>query len=427
MDAGSVVPPPCALELSPATVTLRVGASAQITLGGEGWDEVSFDTSQLLEVEAAEQGLSVTAGYALGAERLRFVAQCDDREVEAHLEVEVQALEIVPASTWTSGVDGPPAREYFSMWVDPVAADRLWVLGGFLYEPRQFTPGLDVWSLDLSAGRWTQHAEGPGDVLPGAGLAYRPDGFTLRYGGLNFRQLADPSQVPFVLHEVRTSTDGLQVSRLEPDPLPPYGDYQPSFFYHPASGRFLSACGLNAFGPHCRVAAFDPGTGGWSDVSTAGEAPAGRNGHFWAYDPASDRLVVFAGEGQPSSATCTACLSDTWALQLGEDPPRWVKLAEDGGPEGNVGRRNGGYVLDPLNHRLLVWGGTPDGRSTAEGLFALDLRPGKEAWHEVPLEGEAPSRSSSAMVFDAARGRVLAGFGNGASGIHADLWSIDVR
>ena len=111
-----------------------------------------------------------------------------------------------------------------------------------------------------------------------------------------------------------------------------------------------------------------------------GDLPPGRNGHFWAYDDVEDRLIVFGGEGWPGSATCTACRHDTWALEMGRSPPEWVRLAEDGGALGDLGRRNGSFVLDPVNRRLLVWGGTPDGRTTFPGLFAFDLRRGHEGW-----------------------------------------------
>ncbi len=102
-----------------------------------------------------------------------------------------------------------------------------------------------------------------------------------------------------------------------------------------------------------------------------------------------------------------------------------MKLAEDGGALGAIGRRNGTFALDPLHHRLLVWGGTSDGRVTREGLLAFDLDRGHEGWSEVPTEGDAPARSSGGMVFDGQRQRMLVGFGNGAR-VYTDLWSLEL-
>lgn len=423
-DGGG--PPPCTLEASPARLDLRVGGGGALALSGEGWADVVFEAPAHVEAIRDEAGLAVRAGYMVGEAELRVVADCGTRTASVAVPVDVAPLEIVPATTWTP-VDGPVAREYFSMWVDPLDADRLWLASGFHYRPRQFTPGRDVWSLDLTSGAWTGHDDTPQDVLPGASVAVHPDGYVLRYGGLNLDQVPDPSQVPFRLHTVETSTAGLRFTDVDPAGAPSHGDYQPSFFFHPPTGLFYAACGVNEDeGAHCDLSIFDPRERAWASWPTQGEAPEGRNGHFWAYDPVTDRLVVFAGEGWPGSAGCDRCQQDTWALEMSESPPRWVRLLEDGGPLGQIGRRNGAFTLDPVNHRLLVWGGTPDGRNSFPGLFALDLRRGEEAWHEVPLIGEAPARASGGAVFDAARSRVLLGFGNGNEGIHADLWSIEV-
>src|SRR5262249_25020705 len=46
----------------------------------------------------------------------------------------VRALAWQQLPAWTPHVDGPPSREYGSMWIDPADPDRLLLFGGFLYE-----------------------------------------------------------------------------------------------------------------------------------------------------------------------------------------------------------------------------------------------------------------------------------------------------
>lgn len=430
-DAGAVdvgfpdsgLPPPCTLVLE--VPTLAVGATYTATVGGvhdraevtgvpAGW-RATFVDARTLEVQAS---------YGVGPAEapLTITLTCGDRTQVEEVSLSARALAFTPLPTWGPGTSGPLAREYFSMWIDPATPDRLWLYGGFHYVPRQFTTGHDVWSLDLIDQTWTPHADGPERALPGAGVARLPDGRVYRYGGLNFNALPGDRDTPFVLHRVDTSTRGL--SFVEPPVSgPSYGDYQPSFFHHPRTGLLYAVCGLNdQVGAHCEVSAYDPAAGTFRAVPVTGPAPVGRNGHFWAYDENSDRLIVFSGEGYPGTNNCRNCQQDTWALELGATPFRWVQLPAPGAP---VGRRNGAYVLDPLHHRLFVWGGTPDGRNSAPGLWALDLTPGEEAWHEVPTTGDARVRTSGAAVYDAPRRRLLFGFGNNPTPL-ADLWALSL-
>lgn len=429
MDAAV---PPCTVAVVDSEdnrvneISLGAGARRTLRLEGDGWASAELTLPANWRGALAGQELEVVAPYDAGpaAEALVVTAACDqERTARAELTLTTEPVRFTELQPWTPGTSGPPGREYFSMWIDPRTPDRLWVYGGFHYRPRQFTPAQDVWSLDLTSEVWTRHPDGPATALPGAGLAFHPDGHLVRYGGLNLGQLQTNEQTPFVLQQIDTGTAGLTFQELSPATPPSSGDYQPSFFFHPGTDRFYAVCGLNEWdGAHCKVHSFSAVAGDWVEEQVTGEAPPGRSGHFWAYDPATDRLVVFSGEAWPQTAGCDNCLHDTWALELSSTPLRWTRLAADA-PE--IGRRNGSFALDPINHRFLVWGGTNDGRNAYPGLFALDLTPGSEAWYEVPIEGDAPPRSSGFAVFDGARQRVLAGFGNGAR-VYTDLWAIDL-
>ena len=428
-DAGVTQPdagmePACSVGAQ--TLSVSVGAVRTATLTGVGFTEATIVSAPSgWQVSVSGQHLSIEAPYVAGPADAPLVvsARCGAVEARAELTLEATPLRFTQLPGWDPGRTGPLGREYFSMWLDPSDADRLWVYGGFHYVPRQFTTGHDSWSLDLRTNAWTQRSDGPLLGLPGAGLATLPDGRAYRYGGMSFNAQAGSASTPFVLHEIRTGTVGLSFTEVQPGGASRTGDYQASFFHHPRTNQIYSVCGMNTdVGAHCNVSAFDPEAGTWSRVVVDGPAPRGRNGQFWVYDPASDRLIIFSGEGYPGTNDCSNCLDDTWALELSSTPPRWVELMNTAPP---VGRRNGAYVLDPVQRRFFVWGGTPNGRTSAPGLWALDLRPGSEAWHEVPTVGGAPVRTSGAAVFDANRRRILFAFGNNPTPL-TDLWALDL-
>lgn len=418
-DAGTR---PCALGLEPSQLVLFPGQRAAVRLGADGATALAAEAEPgALELSLDGDQLLVAAGTALGEFSVTLRGRCEVGPQTWTLPVEVQPQAFVSFGPWTEGVDGPLAREYGSVWIDP-RADRLVVFGGFHYRPRQFTPGRDLWSMDLETGAWRAEAAPGAPWRSGATAATDGQGTHLLYGGFD----TDPEasrQTPFSLYRVELG-DEVSFQALQPLGAPDHGDYQPSFFYHPPSGRFISACGINdSVGTHCELGAYDPGTNQWSKLWTEGVPPEGRAGHFWAYDAERDRLLIFAGEGWPQSNTCERCLHDTWALDLTVTPALWTQL--DAGAD-RLGRRNGASVWDPEHRRLIVWGGTNDGARTVPGLWAFEVDAAR--WVELPTGGQAPERTSAFGVYDAARGRGLFGFGNG---VHqgralafADVWAV---
>lgn len=343
---------------------------------------------------------------------------CDGQAEQGTLPIDVSLLYWTQITPWR-GDGGPIAREYFSMWIDPADSERLMVFGGFHYVPQQFTVAWDTWVLDLESEQWAaMEPAGTAPQLAGGGIASLPDASTsFYYGGLSAG-----NTLPFSI--ARFDYGGLPTWRtLQIDDVGE-GTYQPAFFYDAPRDRFLAIGGQGPEATHMTVHAFDHRTSSWSEVPVAdGPEPTGRTGFFWAYDPATDRFVAFGGDqgGEREEHWDCDCAEDTWALELGEDPPRWVQLA---GPQDPlIGRRNGAFTLDPIGHRLLVWGGTADGANTFEGLFALDLDRGHEGWTQVETVDMPPQRSSGAGVYDAPRQRVLMGFGNGAR-TYGDLWAL---
>jgi hypothetical protein len=63
----------------------------------------------------------------------------------------------------------------------------------------------------------------------------------------------------------------------------------------------------------------------WSTLATAGSPPPGRALHAAAYDEDKNWLVVYGG-ATDGFFTDENTLTDTWALDLGQAPPRWSNL-----------------------------------------------------------------------------------------------------
>ena len=99
---------------------------------------------------------------------------------------------------------------------------------------------------------------------------------------------------------------------------------------------------------------------------------------------------------------------------------RWVKLLDD---EPSFMRRNSAFTLDEANHRLVVWGGTPDGKNSVNGLWFLDLDKGDERWERLDVPSEVPPRASGSAVYDPVKKRIIAGFGNSTKGAFPDTWA----
>lgn len=122
--------------------------------------------------------------------------------------------------------------------------------------------------------------------------------------------------------------------------------------------------------------------------------------------------MIYGGQGEAGP------LGDVWTLELGLNPPRWTPHPSSDG----VARRNGAYAFDPIGRRLVVWGGTANGRSALPGIDFLTLDDDTLHWQHVEPEGPPP-RASGQCLFDDGAVRLLCGFGN-AGATFTDLWAL---
>lgn len=419
IDAGQPVQAPC--EMLGDAATLKLGEGGRLILKVAPSEAVInwqiSDAGPFTVAKVDHTHLQLKAPYGqMGEHGVLATLDCGERGATHEWKVAVHALAWTQMPSWTSSVDGPPSREYGSFWVDSENPDRALLYGGFLYKPRQFTPGYDLWELNLSNGKWkalTQANEPP--RMTGGRMALAPEGGQALYLGGFSAQM----DTPYQLSRFSYSVDQL---RWAEEPIASgtrQGDYQPGFFYDAKRERFISFCGANnTIGWHCNVRSYTPGQGGgrWEDIAVEGKAPAGRNGHFYAYDAETDRLVLFGGDSNGST------FGDTWALELGEIPPRWVPLGSDS----SMRRRNGAFVLDAANHRFIMMGGTSNGSMVQPDVWFLDLDRGKEQWVRVTVPNGPQDRASGTAIYDGKRNRVLMGLGNSTQGIYTDMWSLQL-
>src|SRR5207245_8242854 len=108
----------------------------------------------------------------------------------------------------------------------------------------------------------------------------------------------------------------------------------PSAVYDQRSNRMIVFGGdNNTFGAYNDVWILmnADGTGGtpaWLELSPANPPPA-RTVHTAAYDPATNRMIVFAGQSSPHSPATV--FNDVWVLTNANgteaNPPAWIQLS----------------------------------------------------------------------------------------------------
>jgi hypothetical protein len=415
--------PACAFELEmPASRSVGQGAPVRVGLTGSaprtavsvrstpegawGFGDAPFDAVLVRAPYTASGRVDVTVE----------VTCASGARAERTIPLEVRPLRWESIAAWTGDADGPLGREYGAQWIDPADPDRMLVYGGFVYVPRQFTPNFDWWEFSLSGRRWTRlsPAETPAG-LPGGRLALAG----AESAGLFFGGIQGANTTPQGTYRVRFGRgEPPRFETIDVMGSRRTGDYPPGLVHDAPRQRYVSFCGLNTTqGHHCGVWLFDPATQRWSagDDPDAEMLPEGRAGMAVVHDAAEERAVIFSGDTGSSFA------EGVWQLDLRPTLPRWSPV-ETGGTSCPP-RRNAGFALDPDGHRMLVWGGTNDGRTSVPGVWFLSLDRGHERWDRVEIPNGPRLRTSSMVVWDRARGRFVMGFGNGPQPF-TDLWAL---
>lgn len=142
------------------------------------------------------------------------------------------------------------------------------------------------------------------------------------------------------------------------------------------SGPASPRDGKQSRGEPClmRVLSLDTRAGTWQHIDVpSAVAPTARGGHSASYDPVTNTVWLFGGEGPRR-----VVYGDVWAFRV--DTATWEAVLTTG-PAAPAPRSAHCAALH--GGRLFVYGGTLANGACAAGLYVLDL--GSKSWSAVPL------------------------------------------
>ena len=292
-----------------------------------------------------------------GQQRYVLVAGCSGTVPKPwDLMNDVWFLDVSGTPTWSLMPPGsvvPGGRINAQQGYD-AARNRLLIFGGYgrHYPTTPFEYLNDVWELSLDGTpHWTElfpSGQAPAGRLSGAAV-YDPmrqrfigfggtQGLPVDTWSLNLQGNANWQNVP---------TNGAR----------PNGGYGMTSVYDASQDRMLIFGGSTSddyYGATNDVWELKlRGNPTWTLLNPTGVRPAARRNGGAIFDPLRNRMVIYAGAiAMPGAETF---FSDAWALDFNSDPPAWTEL-HPGGTLPSV-RDNMPAAYDPLSDRMIVYGG----------------------------------------------------------------------
>jgi len=221
--------------------------------------------------------------------------------------------------------------------------------------------------------------------------------------------------------------------QLAPTGGPPLGRYGGTVVYAPGSNRIIVHGGCAA---NCGFALADTwvltnanGLGGapqWIELPAF--PPVNREEHAAAYDPGSNRMMVFGG----AQAFPGTQLNDMWVLTNADGlggPPQWIQLVPIG--PAPTARQISEVAYDAGNNRLIVFGGLSASAVSNNDVWVLTNANGlggTSQWLQlVPIGGPPVGRLAHMLEYDPATNQAIlfGGLIHGGTGPHTflnDVW-----
>lgn len=359
--------------------TLNEGEALDVALAGVAAPSVT--EADGLDAQIVDGALHVRAPYGASGRKTLTLTATDTILTQP---IDVRPAEWSPSRTWT---EGPEAREHGAVMFD-AEHQRVVLIGGSGYAPYG-TPLGDVWSWSLVDKRWSKPAVA-GDVPP-------PAGSRRVAGNYLFGGYGEGSAVNNDLYRVDLG-DPIRFTKLTTT-IPARSLH--AFVPAPDGFYVFGGASTKPLNDLWHLKADGTATQLTTELS-----PTPRYGFFYGGD--ERRLVVFSGA---QSFSTVKPAEDTWAFDF--EGRAWTRVAAEGAPKG---RRNGCFVSDPTHHRLFVFGGTADAKTTEPGFYVLQ----NDTWTKLERAGEPPLRSSGFGFFDPKTGAATCGFGNTTMAVYAD-------
>ena len=283
-----------------------------------------------------------------------------------------------PAWSALSPSGGPPtARQTPQSVYDPMTQSMVMYGGGDVGNGQ--TVSDLVWSLSLGGSpAWAQIGGGAMPRSDGAAAIFDPVRHRLvTFGGRPY---------PSYSNDVWTFDLQGNWAKLTPTGTPPAARNAHTSIYDPVRDRMLVYGGTDSANVYGDVWALSlSGSPAWTQVVTGGGPPTARAQHVAVYDSQRDRMVIHGGWGPGDTG-------DMWALDLATNT--WSSVITSAGGPGF--RQQHAAVYDPINDRIVMFGGGPDNT-----LWSVNFS-GTPAWSQLPFTGSSPrARFGMGAVYDA--------------------------
>ncbi len=297
---------------------------------------------------------------------------------------------------------GPSPREDHTWTVDP-ATRVAYLFGGREGDDVR----ADLWAYDLATDTWRAIETGGGG--PAARFGHEAV-WREGVGLVVWAGQAGPTTFFDDLWAFEPTTGGWSE-------LPNSGD-RPVARYGSCSalapdGRLWISHGFTEDGTRfADTRAYDFDTGRWTDETPEGRAPVNRCLHgCWWTD--ADELALYAGQ-----TTGVQALGDLWRLDSpGEETATWTRVEADLPEDRNL------YAFATHGDRMIVFGGRGLSSTYHRDVYALDLS--TLALEPVePTGARPPARSGATLIDDPAGGRMLLFGGRNGSGAFGDTWTL---
>ncbi len=278
---------------------------------------------------------------------------------------------------------------------------------------------------NASAQKWNRY--GPGTRTQAASIYDPSTDQMIMFGGQHAPSLVDFHDIWSLKNVIASSSStsaNLNWVAIYPTGAPS-GRYGHSAAYNPTSNRMVVFGGGTGFPGPCVNDLWvlqnpnSVGTPSWSQLTPTGTPPPVREGHVAVYDSKANTMVVFGG---------TDCngnyYNDLWILSNADGStgtPKWTQAKPAGTPP--AARSQSAATYDQVNRIMTIFGGAA-GQTAYNDVWTLNSSSKTPTWKELVPSGTAPTaRRGHTAIYDSTNNRVVINGGINAGGVvQNDTW-----